>query len=78
MDARVWGRVIHPPEVLAAVPEIHLQAQWLNAHREELPAITPALEPYWDNATVRPILEAVKRCKRVGEMKGREGERGAL
>jgi len=54
------------------VPEVHLQSPWLHAHRNELPEITLALEPYWSNATIRPILEAVKRCKGKREG-GREG-----
>jgi len=62
-DARVWGRVIHPQEVLQAVQEVHLESPWLQAHRDELPEISAALEPYWSNTTIRPILEAVKRCK---------------
>lgn len=63
IEARVWARVVHPPKTLQAVPEVH-EAGWLPLHSNDLPNVTPALTPYWENVTIRPVLSAIQRCKR--------------
>jgi hypothetical protein len=54
---------VHPPKTLQAVPEVH-EAGWLPLHSNDLPNVTPALTPYWENVTIRPVLSAIQRCKR--------------
>ncbi len=58
VHARPWGKLLHAPDVLLTVPELH-QAAWLQALAVDLPFPSGATS---SNASIKPVLEALTRC----------------